>query len=512
MIPEKGGGSIGSTMLAGKYQLCRVIGKGRTGTVYLAFHRELEEYRAVKAVAKSSLGYEAFRKEALLMKELRHPGIPVIYDIEEDEEYSYLVEEYLQGDSLNSLVSRQGPLTRCTVLRYVIQLCGVVNYLHSAGTEPILHLDVQPKNLLVCHETLKLIDFGQAERLSQANKTRQRFGTVGFAAPEQFSSEKKLDERTDIYAIGGLLFYLATGEYPNQEVSPAMLGLKLWDRETGRILAACLEPKQENRYSSVRQLMEDLEKLQEQSVSSQVVAVYGNEPGIGATHISLALCAHLWDKGIPNLYEECHPSLDLRRLRLNKGKTVDSCGIFNLFGCALKPWYGRQARFIDHHYPVVIQDRGVWKGAENQAAGVQEPKAVFLVVGGKWWNQPPAEDFLSFWRESGILIYNFSDKKIRLKEPEGIRRGQALRAPLFANPFRLEGAAGDWMEQLWKRVDSRKGKVEKEGGKGIAKFGKKTASTDRGNYGGWSWLRCHAFCRFTGKLLGGSRTGKDGSF
>lgn len=445
----KGGVSVGNTMLSGKYQLCRVIGKGRTGTVYLALHRELEEYRAVKAVAKSSLGYEAFRKEALLMKELRHPGIPVIYDIEEDEEYSYLVEEYLQGDSLNSLVSCRGPLTRCTVLRYAIQLCGVVNYLHSAGTEPILHLDLQPKNLLVCHETVKLIDFGQAERLSEANKVRQRFGTVGFAAPEQYSCEKKLDERTDIYAIGGLLFYLATGEYPSSDLSPAMLGLKMWSREAGRIIAACLDREKENRYLSVRQLMEDLEKLQKQSVSSQLIAVYGNEPGIGATHISLGLCAWLWSAGIPNLYEEHHPSLHMRSLGQSRKKGADSYGIFKLFGCALKPWYGRQVRFLDHHYPVVIQDRGVWKGAENKEAGEEEPKAVLLVVGGKWWNQSPAKDFFSLWPESGLMIYNFSDKRIRLKQPEGAGRGKSFRSPLFANPFRPEGAAQKWLEMLW---------------------------------------------------------------
>ena len=132
---------IGDTILSGKYQLCRIIGKGRTGTVYLAFHKELEEYRAIKAVAKSHVEYESFRKEARLLKELRHPGIPIVYDIEEDDTYSYLVEEYLQGNSLENLVENQGPLTRGTVLEYVIQICGVVNYLHSAGTEPILHLD-----------------------------------------------------------------------------------------------------------------------------------------------------------------------------------------------------------------------------------------------------------------------------------------------------------------------------------------------------------------------------------
>lgn len=448
----EGGGATGNTILSGKYQLCRVIGRGRTGVVYLAFHRELEEYRAVKAVAKSSLGYEDFRREALLMKELRHPGIPVIYDIEEDGEYSYLVEEYLQGDSLSSLVSTRGPLARCTVLRYVIQLCGVVNYLHSAGTEPILHLDLQPKNLLVCHETLKLIDFGQAERLGRANMARQRFGTVGFAAPEQYCCEKEMDERTDIYAIGGLLFYLATGEYPDPEASPGMLGLKMWSREAGRIVSACLEPEKENRYQSVRQLMGDLEKLQKQPVSSQLIAVYGNEPGIGTTHISLGLCASLWAWNISNLYEEGHPSSHLQKLGQNRGRKTDSCGIFRLFGCAMKPWYGRQVCFSEHHYPVIIEDRGIWPGDKGKRAGDREPDAALLVVGGKWWNQPPAEDFLSLWSKSGVVIYNFSDKSIGLTAPGGIRGMKILRSPLFSNPFRPDKAAQAWMAMLWKEM------------------------------------------------------------
>lgn len=480
----EGGGSVGNTILSGKYLLCRVIGRGRTGVVYLAFHQELEEYRAVKAVAKSSLGYEAFRREALLMKELRHPGIPVIYDIEEDGEYSYLVEEYLQGDSLNSLVSSQGPLTRCTVLRYVIQLCSVVNYLHSAGTEPILHLDLQPKNLLVCHENLKLIDFGQADRLHEANKARQRFGTVGFAAPEQYCCEKKMDERTDIYAIGGLLFYLATGEYPDPDASPAMLGLRMWDRTIGRIVAACLEPEKEDRYLSVRQLMDDLEKLQKQPVSSLIIAVYGNEPGIGTTHISLGLSASLWEMKIANLYEECHPSPHLRRLGKSQGKRADSYGIFRLFGCALKPWYGRQVYFLTHRYPVVVQDRGVWRGEKEikeMDAGDQKPDVVLLVVGGKWWNASPVQDFLSLWPESGAIIYNFSDKAIGLAEPKGLRGRKILRSPLFANPFKPDKVAREWMAMLWNDVvcrckgDENPGRKNRERRKHHCRIRKKTS-------------------------------------
>lgn len=74
------------TVLFGKYRLCRILGTGRLGTVFLAVHLGLFEYRAIKRVQKSSLEYDQFRREALILKELRHPGIPIVYDIEEDED------------------------------------------------------------------------------------------------------------------------------------------------------------------------------------------------------------------------------------------------------------------------------------------------------------------------------------------------------------------------------------------------------------------------------------------
>ena len=87
------------------------MGNGRSGTVYLAYHIELEEYRAVKIVPKSIADYDTFRKEALFLKTLRHPGIPIVYDVEEDTGYSYLIEEYLEGESLYALVKRMGSLS-----------------------------------------------------------------------------------------------------------------------------------------------------------------------------------------------------------------------------------------------------------------------------------------------------------------------------------------------------------------------------------------------------------------
>ena len=98
---------ISDTILFGKYRLCRMIGRGRTGTVYLAKHESLGEYRAIKEVPKSDASYGQFLREARIMKDLHHPSIPIIYDLEETDTHCYLIEEFLEGESLTTLVQRR---------------------------------------------------------------------------------------------------------------------------------------------------------------------------------------------------------------------------------------------------------------------------------------------------------------------------------------------------------------------------------------------------------------------
>ena len=145
IIGGKGGEQVRKHLTIGKYQLCRLLGRGRSGTVYLAKHRDLEEYRAIKQVPKSRIDYAQFRKEALILKDIRHPGIPIVYDLEEDEDFCYLIEEYLEGDSLYALVSDMGHFSKAMTVQYGIQICHLVSVLHSASPIPILYLDLQPK-------------------------------------------------------------------------------------------------------------------------------------------------------------------------------------------------------------------------------------------------------------------------------------------------------------------------------------------------------------------------------
>lgn len=168
--------SVEDTILFGKYRIDRVIGRGRSGTVFLARHLALDEWRAIKRVPRECQG---FAREAAVLKELKHPGIPVIYDLEEDSSYYYLIEEYLDGESLYALIERQGGLARAKAFSYGIELCRIISYLHSIEPNPILYLDLQPRNILICQGALKLIDFDQAVTARFAQTMRERYGTEG---------------------------------------------------------------------------------------------------------------------------------------------------------------------------------------------------------------------------------------------------------------------------------------------------------------------------------------------
>ena len=147
------------------------MGAGRTGTVWKAVHLGLNEYRAIKCVPKTHKDYEEFRREALVLKELKYPGIPLVYDLEEDSHYFYLIEEYLEGNSLYDLIKDQGPFQEAEAVRYGRQICSLVEYLHHSCDKPILHLDLQPKNLMIWKGTVQLIDFDHAGDSDSASLT-----------------------------------------------------------------------------------------------------------------------------------------------------------------------------------------------------------------------------------------------------------------------------------------------------------------------------------------------------
>lgn len=448
---EKGGGNIENTVLFGKYQLCRVLGRGRSGTVYLARHMELDEYRAIKRVSKSHTGYEQFRKEALILKTLRHPGIPIVYDLEEDEQYSYLIEEFLEGDSLYALISETGQFSKAMTVSYGIQICRLVYSLHFCKPTPILYLDLQPKNLLLCRQAIKLVDFDHAIPAKEAKLLKQHYGTAGCAAPEQYRGEIP-DERTDIYAIGAVLYYMLTGEYPQPPFRGRVPGA---GKDLSAVIRKCLNQKKEDRYRSAGELMERLEQIRdsEQGVfkndqeSSLTVAVSGAGPGVGATHLAIGLAVFLSRQGLRVLYEEWNASGAVRQLASCFNAGMDEYGIYWVYGQPMMMRYGDAVKLKPHPYRIVVRDYGVaWQEIREG-----EVQAVVMVLSGKpWqWESDRRACSLTDRYEEAVVVINRGCRPFKTRLPKPKNPVSIFLMPYFFDPFHQDKGVKQFYRSLW---------------------------------------------------------------
>lgn len=444
-----------NTILFGKYQLCRILGRGRSGTVYLAKHKDLEEYRAIKQVAKACVDAGQFRKEALILKCIRHPGIPVVYDLEEDEDFCYLIEEFLEGDSLYALVSDMGHFSKAMTVRYGIQICHLVNILHSARPTPILYLDLQPRNLLVCEDTIKLVDFDHAIHLEEAKHLTKRYGTIGCAAPEQYTGAI-LNERTDIYAIGAVLYYMLTGDFPGK--TPVYPKEKI-DRSLAKVLYSCLKENPKERYESADQLGRALEQVQRQMEkskagvfrrepeSSLVIAVAGAFAGAGTTHVAMGFAAYLQRKGLSVLYEERNESGAVRQMAGWKKSPVNRFGIYRICGLPMLPLYGKAVKLEPHPYNVVVQDYGVSFEQFSQ----RKADGYMLICGSKPWQLEAVRYAIQFPESPPgmAVIYNQFCRQLAEKLPGPAKEAECFLMPDCPNPFVCTGEVQKVYDELF---------------------------------------------------------------
>lgn len=406
------------------------------------------------------MDYQQFRREALILKSIRHPGIPIVYDLEETATHFYLIEECLEGENLSQLISDMGHLSPAMTVSCGIQICHLVNILHSAKPNPILYLDLQPKNLIICHDTVKLIDFDHAIRLNEAGGLTKRYGTVGFAAPEQYTNEN-LDERTDIYAIGAVLYYMLTGRFPENRsmVWAWQVGLRL-----SRVIEKCLKKEPGQRYGSVAELCEGLEKVQKYQkgfsggeLSSLTVAVAGTAPGAGVTHIAMGLAVHLKRGGQTALYKENNSSGAVLQYADCAKAAMDPCGIFQIRGLHMLPDYGAAVRLETPAYRIVIKDCG--KAGDGF---FQEPADAYLLVcGAKPWEWKRTEDAL---KKAGDLpglavVYNHYCRPMKNRPPAPPKGTPFFLMPEFSDPWSADKNVEIAYDRLWAAWtgDKRKG-------------------------------------------------------
>jgi tetratricopeptide (TPR) repeat protein/tRNA A-37 threonylcarbamoyl transferase component Bud32 len=208
----------------GHYHLLASIGEGGMGEVYKALDARLQREVAVKILAprlvRERENIERFLREARAAAKLVHPNVITVHDVGEEDGIYYIVMEFLEGESLREMLKKRTQLDVDRAIDVAVQACQALEAAHTQG---ILHRDIKSDNLMMLPDgNIKVLDFGIARMVTSPalTKTGDILGTVEYMAPEQILGEE-MDQRSDIYSVGVVLYEMLTGELPFTGSSPA---------------------------------------------------------------------------------------------------------------------------------------------------------------------------------------------------------------------------------------------------------------------------------------------------
>lgn len=458
------------TVLFERYRIVRVLGEGGQSTVYLAENIKVGSLVAVKAVQKGNDETDLMAEKDLL-KELRHPAIPVIIDIEETEGEIYLVEEYVEGVSLGSLKLQLGEQK---VIEIMKQLADVLIYLHTSFSEPIIYRDMKPDNIIQMQGGhIKLVDFGIAKKFKgHQNQDTVALGSRGYAAPEQYGVGKT-DTRTDIFSLGVCIYYLLTGKNLNampKGLSPVRNYDSGISAQLSSIISKCMAIVPGHRYQSAFQLKKDLEGLSDRGMShkdymaffeasDRVYCCAGMCRGVGTTHLTLMLARYFRDLDLRVAALEYHSSEDFTRISLAGRDMEEAKYFFRMEGIDYYPFYhyGGYGKILERAYDVVVVDCGVWDGNEMNP-GDRKPE-VMMVCGSKDWEIDSFEDYYySGPDRNSHYLFNLTDEQRYMRLRNGIQGLKCHRVPVNTDPYRLTKE----METMFESVLAVQGQEEKD--------------------------------------------------
>ena len=268
----------GMTLADGRYRILETIGGGGQGTAYLAFEQNeaeklteagrvvLKEY--VLPIHRGQLTADKtaakLRSEAGILRRLDHPQIVKLLDDFVEDFRGYLVLEYVQGDTLKSILERFGSRSEIEVLDWGLQLCDILIYMHELSP-PVVHRDLTPDNMILQEDGfIKIVDFNVAHQVD-SSETATVVGKHAYIPPEQFRG--KSTAQSDIYALGATMFYLLTGEepVPISVAHPRNLAHTV-SAEMDKVVSMATALSLDKRYQNARTLREALAELRSKYV------------------------------------------------------------------------------------------------------------------------------------------------------------------------------------------------------------------------------------------------------
>ena len=285
--------TTGSTF-AGRYQIIEELGHGGMGKVYKVFDTKIKEKVALKLikpeVASDEETIQRFNNELRLARKVRHKNVCGMFDLGEAEGAHFITMEYVHGEDLKSMIRMSTGLTVGTVLSVGKQVCDGLAEAHNLG---VVHRDLKPQNIMIDKGgNAKIMDFGIARLIREKGITGPRvlIGTPEYMSPEQ-AEAKELDQRSDIYSLGIILYEMATGRVPFEgetalsvamkhkgEVpkNPKQINPNVPDDLSGVILK-CLEKDKTKRYQNASDVRSELEKI-EKGIPTTKRVIPGQKP------------------------------------------------------------------------------------------------------------------------------------------------------------------------------------------------------------------------------------------
>ena len=296
--------TTGSTF-AERFQIIEELGIGGMGKVYRALDKKLMEEVALKLIkpeiASDKKVIERFRNELKTARKIVHKNIGRMYELMEDEGAHYITMEYVPGEDLKSFIRRSGQLAVGTSLRITQQVAEGLAEAHRLG---VVHRDLKPSNVMIDKEgSARIMDFGIARSIRGLELTREGIavGTPAYMSPEQ-ARGKDLDQRTDIWSLGVVLYEMLTGQLPfkgkneqavvhsilNDEPKP-LAGLRSdVTGELGKIVEKALAKSPDKRYANIDEMLEDLQSVEKEHETKEVIP-------------KVSLLKELWRRRVPQI-------------------------------------------------------------------------------------------------------------------------------------------------------------------------------------------------------------------
>jgi len=267
-------------VLGRRYEILQILGEGGMGAVYRARDREVNRIVALKVIRPELTGNSAildrFKQELVLSHQVTHKNVVRIYDMGDADGIKFITMEYIEGQDLRSLIAQQKIFQPEDAVEIMRQVCRALEAAHAVG---VIHRDLKPQNIMRDKQgRVVVMDFGLARLLDSdggMTQTGAIVGTMEYMSPEQ-GLGKPLDERSDLFAVGLIFYELLTGKMPykadsalaslvkrtHERAVPVSDESASIPRALSDIVGKCLEPKLEDRYQHVGEILTDLEAWQ----------------------------------------------------------------------------------------------------------------------------------------------------------------------------------------------------------------------------------------------------------